>query len=180
MAITDMPERFTLGEVEVALEVRRVRFMHQSRMKDEISNIIFDPRGGMGQKLQLGRLEEIVIYSGTKSLRLKGPHKDPDYDGKWRTVNMGNGTNPYSELPDYDDDEYAERLIPELVGRIIKHNRFIAQDDNFGRLFSSYVPEEEQAEEDPTESETNLPEADSSSSAPSSISESPQQPQTVT
>lgn len=159
MAITDMPERFTLGEVDVALEVRRIRFMHQSRMKDEISNIVYDPRGGMGQKLQLGRLEEIVIYSGTKSLRLKGPHEDPDLDNTWRTINMGNGTNPYTELPDYDDDEYAEKLIPTLVRRIIKHNRFIAQDDNFGKLFSEYLPKEEQAEEDPTDSQAEAQEA---------------------
>ena len=33
MAITDMPERFTLGEVEIALEVKRIRFMHQSERK---------------------------------------------------------------------------------------------------------------------------------------------------
>ncbi len=151
MAITDMPERFTLGEVEVALEVKRIRFMHQSVLKDEISNIIFDPRGGMGQRLQIGRLEEIVVFAGTKSLRLKGPHGDPDLDGAWKTVNL-TSSNTFSEIPDYEDDEYASGLIPALVGRILKHNRFITQDDNFGRLFRGYLTEEEENEPDPTPS----------------------------
>ncbi len=150
MAITDMPERFTLGEVEVALEVKRIRFMHQSVLKDEISNIIHDPRGGMGQKLQLGRLEEIIVFAGTKSLRLKGPSDDPDLEG-WKTVNLPS-SNTFSQVPDYEDDEYASRFVSELIGRILKHNRFIVQDENFGRLFRGYLTEEEENEPDPTPS----------------------------
>ena len=152
MAITDMPERFTLGEVEIALEVKRIRFMHQSVLVDEISNIIRDPRGGMGQRLQLGRLREIVIFAGVKSLRMKGPSGgDPALEG-WKTVNMPNSNNPYAEFPDYEDDEYAKDLIRELLKRILTHNHFIVDHEDFGELFRGYLPKEQAAEPDPTPS----------------------------
>lgn len=177
MAITDMPERFTLGEVEVALEVKRIRFMHQAQLKDEISNIIYDPRGGMGQKLSMGRLEEIVVFAGTKSLRMRGPSDDPDRDG-WKTVNL-QPHNTFAEFPDYEDDEYASMLIRTVVGRILAHNRFIAQDQDFGRLFRGYLPEEDENEPDPTPSpERGTNEAATSSSGAKSTSDTPSDPET--
>ena len=128
---------FTFAGHEIDLVVNEL----PQTVEFDLENIITGARR-MGRSAT-GTAKLIVLQRGVKSLKVDGKlkplwHQDKDGDQEFR-------------VPNIRDRETRKGLIEELLRPTVEYNDFLAFVEPFSEVFSSYLPEDEQEAENPTE-----------------------------
>lgn len=90
-----------------------------------------------------GTVKLILVQRGVASIKVDGKnrplwHKDKDGDQVFR-------------IPNLRDPDTRKGLNEELIRLIVEKNDFLAFVEPFSQIFASYLPEDEQETENPTE-----------------------------
>ncbi len=157
-------EDFPIGKFNVKVEVNRLGHGIKPELKNYFGRYGLDPESGTFDDINIptGTIESIVFKRAVKSLRIGND------------VIKFASANPIDDLPEdvgMGDEEDELDLLEEIFKRIVIHNRFLVRKAPYVLVFAQYAPQEVTEEEDPTPSESEANQEDTSTATRFSASD---------